>query len=73
MIVAFIKIENREGNTIFRKKVMSSVLDMLSLRYLQDKHLEIYSWPSYIQVHDTLFTALEGGHMCCRIQNFFKC
>lgn len=35
---------------------MSSVLDVLSLRCLQTKHLEIYSWQSYIQVCDPLFT-----------------
>lgn len=37
---------------------MDSVLDILSLRCLQDKHLQMYSWQSCIQVHDPLFTTL---------------
>lgn len=37
---------------------MDSVLDIVSLRCLQDKHLQMYSWQSCIQVHDPLFTTL---------------
>lgn len=48
---------------------MRSVLDVLSLKCLQDKQLEIYTWQSYMQDHNPLLRTL-GGHVCFRIQNF---